>query len=431
VQRSGDLRSDCPQPGVTSQLSPVRCPQFGVPSSVSGRLRPRRAKALVGGGGVVATSRLGTSEAPHRPFPIGSPSHAAAVLLPWLHQRPSVLTFALLALALAVAGPVLVRTALARRGGRIAFQLLPSRFFSPSVEDVRRFAIGAQARPGTLRRVLGACEPTVVRVRRRAPGDTAYVVEVPGRLGRRVRSACYPGAEVIGTNPDHPLLGDDGHVCTRELVLRHDPIHALRHVPIEHDPKGAMCHVLDELAGGEEAEVAVVLWPAGSAWHRHLEARRCSQRPSDLLSAMWRELKENRPPPRKRRNVPDKAAGVPVFRARLFVRVGAGETGRARALAADLAWGFEILSGENSTRPLGAVRRVLAPGAPLTARALDRRLAGGTLPSRRRQFLSLHEVAGLLHPPASGCRGAHVARAEAAPAPASLPEYRTPGRGAR
>jgi hypothetical protein len=424
VQHSGDLCSDCPQPVVTSQLSPVRCPQLGVPSLVSGRLRPRRAKALVGEGGVVATSLPGMGEAPHRPFPIGSPSHAAAVLLPWFHQRPGVLTFALSALALAVAGPVLVRTALARREGRIAFQLLPSRFFSPSVEDVRRFAIAAQARSGTLRRVLGACEPTVVRVRRRAPGDTAYVVEVPGRLGRRVRSACYPGTEPIETTRDR--FAGDGHTCTRELVLARDSIHALRAVPMDHDPKSAICQVLDELAGEEEAEVVVVLCPAGPKWHRHLEARRRSQSPSNLLSAMWRELKENRPQVRPRRNVPDKAAGVPVFRVRLFVRVRADGARRARALASDLCWGFEVFSGENFTHPVGTVRRVLGPGAPLTARALERRLASGTIQPPRSQFVSLPEMAGLLHPPASHCRGAHVARDEAAPTPGSLPEYRLP-----
>ena len=175
--------------------------------------------------------------------------------------------------------------------------------------------------------------------------------------------------------------------------------------------------------------MAVALWPADGAWHRHLQAKRHSQTPSQVLADMWWEFKNNRPPPRRTRDVPDKAAGSPVFRARVFLRAASND-GRARAgaVASDLAWAFAIFDGDNSLRRAGALRRLLGPGALADAGRLGRALDRGTLPPRRDQFLSLPEIAGLLHPPAADCRGEHVARAEAAPASRSLPDYHTPRR---
>jgi hypothetical protein len=335
------------------------------------------------------------------------------VHLPWLRQRP--LALVLLAVLLLSTTTVVARHRLLRHGERVTFQLLPSTSFEPSIEDVRRFVAAIEARPSFVRRFVGACEPTVVRLRRSGPDETAFLLDVPVRLARRIRSACYPGAEPIEVEPDPSRCEV---VETRELVLRRDAVHPLRHVPLSPDPKGVIAQVLDELEDNEDAEVAVVLWPAGRAWNRHLERKRRSGSSTDVLSAMWREFKQNRPAPRQPRNVSDKAAGVPVFRTRLVLRVGAKERRRARALASDLAWVYELWHGENSLRPLRRLR--------LWGRAVERRLADGTIVPRRRQFLSLHELAGWLYPPAASCSGRNVARAEAAPAPASLLVYHPP-----
>jgi hypothetical protein len=391
----------CARPGVPSRLCPARC------ALTSWREAPN---PLVGQRTPPATSLLGMGAVPYRPFPVGNlAALGAGVHLPWLRQRPLVLIVALILFLTAV---VVLRHRLRRRGERATFQLLPSRSFEPSIEDVRRFAVAVEARPSFLRRVVGACEATVVRLRRSGPDETAFFLDVPVRLARRIRSTCYTGVEPIEVDLAFSWRGD---FEIRELVLRRDAVHPLRHVPLSPDPKGVLTQVLDELEDTELAEVEVVLWPAGQPWHRHLERKRRSQSPSDVLSGMWHEFKQNRPAPRQRRNVPDKAAGAPVFRARIVLRVGAKDRRRARALVSDLTWVFELWHGENSLRPLRP---------PL--RRLKRRLRGRTLPPRRRQFLSLHELAGWLYPPTASCRGRNVARAEAAPAPPSLLVYRTP-----
>ena len=167
--------------------------------------------------------------------------------------------------------------------------------------------------------------------------------------------------------------------------------------------------------------MALVLWRADGSWRRYLGRARRAPAGAGLAGAVLAELKGRAAPKARGRKLPDKAAGEPAFRARLFLRVHAESRRRARGLLADLCSGLEVLSGENSLRRLGPIRALPAGGIPS-----PRRLARGSLPPRRAQFLALHEVAGFLHPPAASCRGAHLARAEAAPAPPGLPAYELP-----
>jgi hypothetical protein len=345
-------------------------------------------------------------------------------------------------LAIGIAAVVLTRGFLRRRDRRAVFQLLPPIGFRPSMEEIRRFVPVLQARPSFIRRLLGTPEPALIRIRRRSPADTVYLIEVPARLARRLPAACYPGVELarIELDDDEEAFRS-GNGAIEELVLRRDSIHGLRRVELAPDPKGPVCLVLDALReaegterkgqqadarSGEEAEVALALWPADGAWRRHLAGRRRSQSPQ-VIADMWREFKTNRAATRRTADVQDKAAGCPVFRARVFLRTASGGgRDRSRTVISDLAWAFSVYEGDNSLRRAGGIGRLLGPGALVTSARLERALDRGTVPARRHQFLSLLELAGFLYPPAADCRGEHVARSESAPAPASVPRYGRP-----
>ena len=398
---------ECGELAVASPMWPAGRGELGVASWVSGSDGRSRTKAQVSPPFALATPLMGAGLSP-----LGSILEGWSKLL----IAPLVLAIVLLLLG---------REVLRRREKRAVFQLLPSVGFRPSMEDIRRFLPIFQARPSFLRRLLGMQECAVLRLRRRSPSDTVFFLEVPERLARRIPAACYPGVALVKIDPGLDHASKAGDAAAEELILRRDSIHALRRVEFSPDPKGPLCAVLDGLCKDEEAEVTVALWPADGPWHRHLATKRHAQSPSQVLADMWWEFKNNRPPPRRARDLPDKAGGTPVFRTRVFLRAASSRRERARALVSDLAWGFAIFDGDNSLRRAGALRRVLGRGA-LTSAGMERALGRGTLPSRRHHFLSLPELAGLLYPPAADCRGEHVARAEAAPASASLPEYALP-----
>src|SRR5205807_1862870 len=131
----------------------------------------------------------------------------------------------------------------------------------------------------------------VVRLRRTAPRDTEWFLELPERLARRVPAACYPGVELVRIERRDDEIPDPepsaNAEAVAELVLRRDSVHALRRVELSPDPKGPLCSVLDNLRSGEEAEVAVALWAADGPWHRHLQAKRRSGTPAQVLADMW------------------------------------------------------------------------------------------------------------------------------------------------
>jgi hypothetical protein len=205
----------------------------------------------------------------------------------------------------------------------------------------------------------------------------------------------------------------------RELVLRRSALHPLRRIPLSPDPKSGICSVLDLLKPREEAEVALALWRSDGAWRRYLARERGRASAPEFLRDVWGEMNGRPAPKRQPRPVHDNVEpGTPVFRARVFVRVATPRRARARALLADLCWALEAFDGENSLRPVRGIAEVLL------TRTSSRRLLEGAIAPRRRQFLSVHEIAALCHPPARDCAGLHVARSEAVPAPVdALPEF--------
>jgi hypothetical protein len=113
----------------------------------------------------------------------------------------------------------------------------------------------------------------------------------------------------------------------------------------------------------------------------------------------------------------DPAAGA-VFAVQLLLRTEAAHPQTALARMHQLLAVFATTSGEN----------YLKPRRPRTRRAIasfDRRFNSGEFAPRRRQWLTVPELAGFLKPPTSRCHSSAVVRSggQVPPAPANLPVY--------
>ncbi len=318
---------------------------------------------------------------------------------------------------------ILVLRAVAPKGERKVFQLLPPADFSPTIEDVRRFASALTTSGPALRRWLGIPEPVVMRLRRRPPGEIEFFVEVPARRAYAIESNCYPGVQVIEVPPDR-IEPSAGKAFADELVLSRKAIHPLTQVPVRPDAKTALCRELADLRPGEEAEVSLVLWDGTGAWRRFHSHTRKKAAEGPLWKQLVEEFKADgkpRPPRPAAPSLPNKVSAGPVFRMRLFVRTSASGDGLSRARAHRLAGCFSVFAGENSLRPIGALRRAFAIGR---SGRFERRLAAGTVRPRPNQFVTFSEIAGLLHPPTADCDAPAIARAGIGQAAAAtLPRY--------
>ncbi|MEW2709219.1 ATP/GTP-binding protein [Streptomyces koyangensis] len=113
----------------------------------------------------------------------------------------------------------------------------------------------------------------------------------------------------------------------------------------------------------------------------------------------------------------DPAAGA-VFAVQILLRTEAAHPQAALARMHQLLAVFATTSGENYLAP----RR---PRTPWSIAHFDRRFASGEFAPRRRQWLTVPELAGFLKPPTAKCHASGVVRSGGLvpPAPADLPVY--------
>ncbi|MYX51395.1 ATP/GTP-binding protein [Streptomyces sp. SID8385] len=113
----------------------------------------------------------------------------------------------------------------------------------------------------------------------------------------------------------------------------------------------------------------------------------------------------------------DPAAGA-VFAVQILLRTESAHPQAALARMHQLLAVFATTSGENYLKP----RR---PRTPWSIAHFDRRFASGEFAPRRRQWLTVPELAGFLKPPTAKCHASGVVRSGGLvpPAPADLPIY--------
>ncbi|MEU9062424.1 ATP/GTP-binding protein [Streptomyces sp. NPDC048430] len=113
----------------------------------------------------------------------------------------------------------------------------------------------------------------------------------------------------------------------------------------------------------------------------------------------------------------DPAAGA-VFAVQLLLRTEAAHPQLALARMNQLLAAFSVTTGENYLK----ARR---PRTPWRKAHFDRRFFTGAFAPRRRQWLTVPELAGFLKPPTVKCRASNVVRSGGLvpPAPADLPVY--------
>ncbi|MEW1818334.1 ATP/GTP-binding protein [Streptomyces diastaticus] len=113
----------------------------------------------------------------------------------------------------------------------------------------------------------------------------------------------------------------------------------------------------------------------------------------------------------------DPAAGA-VFAVQILLRTEAAHPQASLARMHQLLAVFATTSGENYLAP----RR---PRTPWSIAYFDRRFASGEFAPRRRQWLTVPELAGFLKPPTAKCHASGVVRSGGLvpPAPADLPVY--------
>ncbi|MGW0647286.1 ATP/GTP-binding protein [Streptomyces umbrinus] len=247
--------------------------------------------------------------------------------------------------------------------------------------------------------------------------------------------------------PRQPVA--DGYVERAELVLALPDQKPLAALGLNPDPLQQLATALAGVRteAGERADVVLDLVPVRERQlvrrRRTLLARSRRRGPSAYgerltgslggggvmasVSAAWTGGKTTSRPSRERLpRMTDLRDGVgkfeptagPVFALQLLLRTQAPHPQAARARMNQLLAVFAITSGEN----------YLKPRTPRTRRAVEsfeRRFETGEFRPRRRQWMTVPELAGFLKPPSAKCTASSVVRSGGVvpPAPADLPVY--------
>ncbi|WP_030888995.1 hypothetical protein [Streptomyces sp. NRRL S-1868] len=247
------------------------------------------------------------------------------------------------------------------------------------------------------------------------------------------------------------------YVARAELVLARQDHLALSDMPLDPDPLQLVASALAQVRSGdgERVEVAVDLLPVdGGRLDRRRRGllrraeRRGPQAFGERLSGTagggggwWSEVVDALDGGRGGRRagrVPrmtDLSQGVgkfgpggAVFEVQVLVRVVAAHPGRARARLHQVLAALAVGRASNWWRAVGG-RGPWRPYANAWWRRgrFDRRWASGEFaPARRRQWVTVAEIAGWLKPPTVRCQASNVRRVGGVvpPAPAQLPTWR-------
>lgn len=343
------------------------------------------------------------------------------------------------------AGEMVVRRLAAKASAqRMALELLSTRHFEPTPEEI--FRRGVQlARASTSMPWWAPRRSKAVQIRLRADGSAPLRYRIEGPAGAERLLSITPFGPDVTVAPGRPITDKPReHTVRAEFILRGKPTAPLREVPLAPDPLQPLIDAVADLRAelGDLAELRLDMQRAPKwvlrARRRQLmgAARRCERREAqraarwlrqdasgieDSLGWQVQQLLSDRPaagggrrlvmPPVPRRVEPTEALGKlaeddQLVRVQLLVMCASNTAGRAEARMAQLQAALDVFGGRSRWAMRGwqlGPWRIGADRWP-TRRAFERRWNLGHCQPPRANWVRLEELYGLLKPPTVHCR---------------------------
>ncbi|GAA3592218.1 ATP/GTP-binding protein [Streptomyces osmaniensis] len=376
------------------------------------------------------------------------PGQVIDLLLSIVHAAAWVIThwwlMALVAVALWAAGEAIVRRLAAKASAeRMALELIPSRHFDPSLEEI--FRRGVQlARASTSMPWWAPRRAKTVQIRMRADGSSPLTYRVEGPAGGERLLSITPFGPDVTVTRGRPLADKPRqHVVRAEFVLRGKPTAPLRDVPLDPDPLQPLIDAVSDLRAelGDLAEVRLDIQraPKWSLRARRVQlmsdARRRERREAqraarwvrqdatgveDSLISHVQQLVSGKQggggrrlvmPPVPRRVDPAEALGKladddHLVRVQLLVACASNTAGRAEARLAQLQAALDVFGGGSRWAMRGFMLGPWRFGADRwpSRRGFERRWELGHCQPPKANWVRLDELVGLLKPPTVHCR---------------------------
>ncbi|MGW2696663.1 ATP/GTP-binding protein [Streptomyces sp. NPDC001296] len=326
---------------------------------------------------------------------------------------------------------------------RMALELLPSRHFDPSLEEI--FRRGVQlARASTSMPWWAPRRAKSVQIRLRADGSSPLRYRIEGPAGGERLLSITPFGPNVTVNRARPILDKPRrHVVRAEFILRGTPTSPLREVPLDPDPLqpliDAVCDLRPELGDLAELRLDIQRSPKWALRARRLQlmsaARRSERREAqraarearhdatgaeDSLTWQLQQLVTGKQggggrrlvvPALPRRVDRDEALGKlaeddHLVRVQLLVMCASNTQGRAEARLAQLQAALDVFGGRSRWAMRGwrvGPWRLGADRWP-SRRGFERRWELGHCQPPRPNWVRLEELTGLLKPPTVHCR---------------------------
>lgn len=353
-------------------------------------------------------------------------------------------------LALAVCGVwgagVSVGRRLARRASaeRMALELVPSRHFDPSLEEIFRRGVQLARASTSMPWWAPRCTRTV-QVRLRSDGSTPLCYRIEGPAGAQRLLSITPFGPNVTVTRARPITDEPRrHTVRAEFILRGSPVSPLREVPLDPDPLQPLADAVSDLRAelGDLAEVRLdvqrapkwalrlrrihLMGAARRSEHRETQraarlVRKDATRIEDSFSWHLQQLVSGSKtggggrrlvmPPVPRRVDRSEALGKlaeddHLVRVQLLVLCASNVQGRAEARLAQLQAALDVFGGRARWSMLGwriGPWRLGADHWPSRGH-FDRRWELGHCAPPRPNWVRLEEIAGLLKPPTVHCR---------------------------
>ncbi|WP_328457583.1 ATP/GTP-binding protein [Streptomyces sp. NBC_00386] len=343
----------------------------------------------------------------------------------------------------ATVGEVVVRWYAARASSqRMALELVASRHFEPSMEEIFRHGLQL-ARASAALPWWAPRRARTVQIRLRADGTAPlrYRIEGPARSERLLSISPF-GPDVTVTQAEPIADSPRKHTVRAEFVLRGNPVAPLREVPLEPDPLQPLVDAVSDLKAelGDLAEMRLDIQQA-SRWTlrlrrrqllagAHQAARSEAQRSArwlrhgadSVLAHLQEQLTEKAtagagssrrlfvaPAPRRVDAIKalGKLAEDQLVRVQMLVVCQADQEGRAQAQLAQVRAALDVFGGRSRWAMRG---RQVGPwrvgGADhwLNRSGFERRWRLGHCQPPRPNWVRMEELTGLLKPPTMHCR---------------------------
>ncbi|MET8102205.1 ATP/GTP-binding protein [Streptomyces sp. NPDC005236] len=346
--------------------------------------------------------------------------------------------FAAAAAITAVAGEAVVRRYAARASSqRMAVELVASRHFEPSMEEIFRHGLQlSRASAAVAWWVPRRARTVQIRLRADGTAPLRYRVEGPS-LSERLLSISPFGPDVT-VAPATPIADSPRkHTVRAEFVLRGKPVAPLREVPLEPDPLQPLVDAVSDLKAelGDLAEIRLDIQQA-SWWLLRLRRRQLlagahqAARAEAQQSARWlrhgadsvlahlhEQLTEKTtsrrlfvaPAPRR----VDRAEALgklaeddQLVRVQMLVVCQADKEGRAQARLAQVQAALDVFGGRSRWAMRGWQVGPWRVGADhwLNRSSFERRWRLGHCQPPRPNWVQMEELTGLLKPPTMHCR---------------------------